>query len=61
MTKRDETEQLEEKDRWQQNMNLWKVEEDQFQQYAQKVINEAKDRGAPTYPLQVAAKTGAGM
>ena len=42
-------------------MNLWKVEEDQFQQYAQKVINEAKDRGAPTYPLQVAAKTGAGM
>ena len=42
-------------------MNLWKVEEDQFQQYAQKVINEAKDRGAPTYPLQVTAKTGAGM
>ena len=42
------------------NMALLHVEEKQFQEYASGVIKEAHDRGAPIYPLKVAAKTGAG-
>ena len=44
-----------------QNMDLLKVEEDQFQQYADQVIKEAKSRGAPLYPLKVASKKGCGQ
>lgn len=37
------------------------VEETQFQQYAKKVISEAKERGAPLKPLISASKKGAGI
>lgn len=37
------------------------VEEQQFQEYAGKVIAEAKARRAYTQPLQKAAKAGAGL
>ena len=43
------------------NMKLLKVEEEQFQEYAERVIGEAEKRGAHTQPLRKAAKTGAGM
>ena len=36
------------------------VEEDQFQQYALKVIEEAKARGGRLYPLLQVAKQGIG-
>ena len=50
----------EEHSEYQKNMDLLKVEEEQFQDYAQKVIEEAKSRNAPTYPLKIAMNTGAG-
>ena len=36
------------------------MEEEQFQNYTQKVINEAKARGANTKPLEKAAVKGSG-
>lgn len=36
------------------------VEEEQFQQYADTLISEAKARGAPVKPLVTAARAGAG-
>ncbi|XP_064401138.1 cilia- and flagella- associated protein 210-like [Halichondria panicea] len=42
------------------NMELLKVEEDQFQQYAQEVIDKAATRGGHVYPLLKAARSGAG-
>ena len=44
-----------------ENNTLLRVEERQFQEYAQRVIGEASDRGAPTQPLWTAAKSGAGI
>ena len=42
------------------NLELVKVEEAQFQEYANKVINEAKQRRANVKPLKKAARPGAG-
>lgn len=41
-------------------VDLLKIEEDQFQQYADKVIKEASDKKCNTYPLVKAASAGAG-
>ena len=45
------------------NIMRWsfQVEEQQFQEYAKKVVSEAEARGAPVQPLRKAAKAGAGM
>ena len=58
--KREEIEQLEEHDDWQTNMDMLKIEENQFQEYTQQVISEANERKAPIYPIQAASKSGAG-
>lgn len=58
--KKEELEMIEEHGNWQKNMELMNLEEDQFQEYAQKIIDEAKQRNAPVYPLIVAAKAGPG-
>lgn len=42
------------------NLSLLRIEETQFQEYANQVIQEAKNRGAPTYALRAAARSGAG-
>jgi hypothetical protein len=42
------------------NLKLMNVEENQFQQYACQVINEAKSRDSNIYPLMKAAKKGSG-
>ena len=42
------------------NLELLKVEEEQFQEYANKVINEAKQRKANIKPLKKTAHPGAG-
>ncbi len=38
------------------NMNLVEMEEQQFQEYANKVINHSKEGGRNVYPLQRAAR-----
>ncbi len=43
-----------------QNMKLLQVEEEQFQEYARRVIGEARQRGPHTQPLKKAAQAGAG-
>ncbi|XP_060066979.1 cilia- and flagella- associated protein 210-like [Ylistrum balloti] len=42
------------------NMELLKIEEDQFQEYAGKVIEHCERGGRNVYPLRKAAQTGAG-
>ena len=49
-----------EHDYYAKNLELLKVEEEQFQEYANKVINEAKQRKANIKPLKKAAHPGAG-
>ena len=44
-----------------QNLELLKVEEDQFQQYADQVISQAKSRNINIYPLKKASKRGTGQ
>ena len=41
-------------------MTTIQVEENQFQQYAAGIINEAKSRGAPIQPLVKAIQAGTG-
>nr|CAB3228274.1 coiled-coil domain-containing protein 173 [Phallusia mammillata] len=43
-----------------QLVNMLAIEEDQFQQYANKVITRAKEKGQNPYPLIKAAQAGAG-
>merc|ERR1712136_599725 len=43
-----------------QIVNLLRIEEDQFQQYANKVIDDAVKNDRNPYPLKKAAKSGAG-
>lgn len=42
------------------NMELIQVEEQQFQEYAQSAVAEAKRRNAPIHPVMAAARIGAG-
>ena len=42
------------------NMELLKIEEDQFQEYAKKVIDHCERGQRNTYPLKKAAHSGAG-
>ena len=49
-----------EKDFYLKNLELVQVEEEQFQEYANKVINEAKQRKAHVKPLVKGAHPGAG-
>ena len=42
------------------NLELLSVEEEQFQEYANKVINHCEKGGRNVYPLRKAAKEGAG-
>lgn len=51
---------IEDYDDWQKNIDMMSLEEDQFQEYAKQVIDEAKEKNAPVYPLVVAAKAGPG-
>ena len=53
-------EQENEQDFYLKNLELVQVEEEQFQEYANKVINEAKERKANIKPLKKAAHPGAG-
>lgn len=53
-------EQENERDFYLKNLELVKVEEEQFQEYANKVINEAKQRKANIKPLTKGAHPGAG-
>ena len=53
-------EEQEEADYFNKNMELLQVEEEQFQEYAQQVVADTKDRGAPTHPIMAAARVGAG-
>lgn len=53
-------EQENERDFYLRNLELVKVEEEQFQEYANKVINEAKQRKANIKPLTKGAHPGAG-
>lgn len=53
-------EQETEQDFYLKNLELVKVEEEQFQEYANKVINEAKQRKANVIPLTKGAHPGAG-
>uniref|UniRef100_H2Z1I5 Trichohyalin-plectin-homology domain-containing protein n=1 Tax=Ciona savignyi TaxID=51511 RepID=H2Z1I5_CIOSA len=43
-----------------QLVNLLSIEEEQFQEYAEKVIKDAKQKGQNPYPLIKAAQSGAG-
>ena len=54
-------EKAENRDYIEQNLSLLRVEEDQFREYSNQVIKEAKNRGAPTYALRAAARSGAGL
>ena len=54
-------EKTENRDYIEQNLSLLRVEEDQFREYSNQVIKEAKNRGAPTYALRAAARSGAGL
>ena len=42
------------------NLSLLKVEENQFHEYADQVIEEAKTRDLNTFPLKNASKRGSG-
>ena len=42
------------------NMELLAMEEEQFQEYANKVIEHCEKGGRNVYPLKKAAKSGAG-
>ena len=42
------------------NMDLLSIEEDQFQEYATKVIEHCEKGGRNVYPLRKAAREGAG-
>lgn len=43
------------------NLSLLKVEENQFHEYADQVIEEAKTRDLNTFPLKKASKRGSGI
>lgn len=57
---REKSEKEEENNYYKQNLDLLKVEEDQFQQYASQVIEETKSKGSSLYPLKKASKRGSG-
>ena len=53
-------EEKDESDYFNKNIELLQVEEEQFQEYAQQVIDEAKKRKVPIHPILAAARSGAG-
>ena len=53
-------EEKDEADYFNKNIELLQVEEEQFQEYAQQVIDETKAHKAPVHPVVATARVGAG-